>query len=794
MPKVSVVMPVYNGEKYLREAIDSIVAQTFTDWEFIIVNEFGSDDGSASIVAEYAKKDERFHLVQNEKKLGLAESLNVGFRQSKGEYIARMDADDLSHPERFAKQVVLLDANPHVGICGTWQHHFGKDTDWVHKPQTTSDGCMARLLFNCDLCHSTLMLRRKVIFEHNLFYDNSFSAEDYELWCRAMLVTDIVNIPEVLGEYRIGADNITASKKQMLDVESGQLVARNLQMALGITLDSADHELFQGWSNPFDKFPNEIRQIRLADFERILRKIYAVNNRKQFYREADLLTVLAGKWRWAKYHEPWDANREIAELSQIFDEDYKPSFKVRYRNFCAHNRTFGSKIKRICIVMLRPLARPFRRRIEGLLDNLEKNICDFVEDKTWDRYLRLSAELKKEYELAFMQMQSEINRLQEQLGVVSGTVDARILQAEQGINQTLDGQIWKAVQALTASTDERIWKAEQELTASTDARIWKAEQALTASTDTRIWKAEQALAASTDARIWKGELNLLSAIEMQAYKALKLMPQRRLAHLTVHLVEHCNLNCQCCDNFSPLASEEYADVAEMSRDFERLAELGGEIGYIELSGGEALLHPKIVEFISVARSNFSSTEIHIVSNGMLLPQMPDGFWKACADNNIIIVITKYPINLQIDAMEEKTRMFGVRWRYYDDTEEKTSFLAPFDLKGSQNKDRNFVNCFHANCCVYLKHGRIYSCSIAANVRHFNKYFDEHLPDGPENSISIYEATSMQQILDFISKPIPLCKYCDVTGRCFGLPWNTSKRRKGEWVSGIDDDEEKFIPE
>ena len=316
------------------------------------------------------------------------------------------------------------------------------------------------MLFNCDLCHSTLMLRREVVFAHNLFYDNSFGAEDYELWCRAMLVTDIVNIPEVLGEYRVSEDNITAGKMQMLDAESGRLVARNLQLALGITIDAADHELFQGWSNPFDRFSDNVRRTRLEDFEKILRKIYEVNRQKHFCGEADLLSVLAGKWRWAKYHEPWDMAREIAELDQIFDENYKPSFRVRYRNFCAHNRTFGAKVKKVCTVMLRPLARPFRRRIEGLLNNLEKNICDFVEDKTWDRYLRLSSELKKEYELAYIQMQSDINRLQEQLRAISGAVDARIWKAEQNINQTTDGRIWKAEQALTASTDGRIWKAE----------------------------------------------------------------------------------------------------------------------------------------------------------------------------------------------------------------------------------------------------------------------------------------------------------------------------------------------
>ncbi len=467
MPKVSVVMPVYNGAKHIKEAIDSVLAQTFADWDFWVINEYGSDDGSAEIVAEYAHKDSRFHLVQNEERLGLAESLNLGFRLSGGEYIARLDADDLAHPERFSKQVELLDNRPEVGICGTWQHHFGKDTDWIHKPQAAAENCRARLLFNCDLCHSTLMLRRSVVFEHNLFYDKSFYAEDYELWCRAMLVTDIVNIPEVLGEYRVGEDNITASKKQLLDVESGRLVGRSLEQSLGLHLTEEECELFRGWRNPFADCSGAERHSRLDSLEQVLRRIYEANQKKHFFADAALLSVLAAKWRWAKYDSPWDNFDEIGELSQIFDENYRPSFGLRYKNFCAHNKTLGAKGKKICVVMLRPLFRPFRRRIEGLLNNLERNICDFVEAKTWDRYLRLSGELKKEYADLCEQKQLEIEKLNNKLSAMEANIvsltNSRIWRAEQNINQVTDGRIWQAEQNINQVTDGRIWQAEKEI-------------------------------------------------------------------------------------------------------------------------------------------------------------------------------------------------------------------------------------------------------------------------------------------------------------------------------------------
>ena len=98
--------------------------------------------------------------------MGLAESLNKGFRLAKGEYLARLDADDLAHKERFEKQVEFMDRNPQIGICGTYQHHFGDGVDWTHCPPITNDECRARLLFNCDLCQTTLMWRREVILKN----------------------------------------------------------------------------------------------------------------------------------------------------------------------------------------------------------------------------------------------------------------------------------------------------------------------------------------------------------------------------------------------------------------------------------------------------------------------------------------------------------------------------------------------------------------------------------------------------------------------------------------------------
>jgi glycosyltransferase involved in cell wall biosynthesis len=127
MEKVSIVMPVYNGAKYIKESIKSILLQTYENFEFIIVNEFGSNDGSKEIIEEFAAKDSRIILIQNKKKEGISESLNIALRAATGEYIARMDSDDIAGKDRLKAQVDFLDKNPNIGLCGIQPEFFGEE-------------------------------------------------------------------------------------------------------------------------------------------------------------------------------------------------------------------------------------------------------------------------------------------------------------------------------------------------------------------------------------------------------------------------------------------------------------------------------------------------------------------------------------------------------------------------------------------------------------------------------------------------------------------------------------------
>jgi len=209
MARVTVLMPVYNGEKYLREAMESILNQTFRDFEFLIMND-GSQDQSVNIINSY--NDPRIRLIHNERNLGLIHTLNRGIEQAGGEYIARMDSDDISLPHRLSKQVDFMDRRPEIGICGAWIEYFMGLGDVIRLPITDGE-IKASLPVMCPLAHPTVMFRAAVVRRHGLWYSHDFPhAEDYELWRRAAGVTCFANIPEVLLKYRIHPGQICQTR------------------------------------------------------------------------------------------------------------------------------------------------------------------------------------------------------------------------------------------------------------------------------------------------------------------------------------------------------------------------------------------------------------------------------------------------------------------------------------------------------------------------------------------------------------------------------------------------------
>lgn len=190
-------MPVYNGEKYLSEAIDSILNQTFTDFEFLIIND-GSTDDSVKIIQSY--EDTRIRLIHNETNLKLIATLNKGIEVARGEYIARMDADDISLPDRLAKQFDFLNANSKVGVLGCAVKlidHSGSQDQIMRFP--SAHGFLRwSLFFYCPIAHPSVMMRRVLVSDAGGYRSTMLHVEDYDLWWRLSQKTRLSNLQEVL--------------------------------------------------------------------------------------------------------------------------------------------------------------------------------------------------------------------------------------------------------------------------------------------------------------------------------------------------------------------------------------------------------------------------------------------------------------------------------------------------------------------------------------------------------------------------------------------------------------------
>ena len=214
MPTISVIMPVYNAARYVKEAVESVLAQTLADFELIVVND-GSTDSSERVLRRLAAKDGRIKLISRPN-TGYVVALGEAIGVSRGQYLARMDADDVCLPERFAKQVALLDARPNVGVVGTSYDLIDARGRFLHTMrQPTSDDALQRacLAGSTPICHPTAMIRRS-LFDAVGGYDcGAFPAEDLDLWLRIGEHSQLACLPDVLLRYRLHAASISETKQ-----------------------------------------------------------------------------------------------------------------------------------------------------------------------------------------------------------------------------------------------------------------------------------------------------------------------------------------------------------------------------------------------------------------------------------------------------------------------------------------------------------------------------------------------------------------------------------------------------
>lgn len=294
-PVVSVVMSVYNAEKYLDAAIRSILEQTYNNFEFIIIND-GSNDRSLEIIKKYKNEDDRIVLISRENR-GLISSLNEGIVKARGEYIVRMDADDISLPFRIEKQLQVMEHEKDIVVCGSWINIFGENiNEKVARYFEYDKQIKANLLVSCCFAHPSVMIRKDAFTNNNILYDERFkNAEDYHLWTQLAKVGKFYNIPEILLKYRFLETSITRLSDKDCSKRYNVLkdIFKEALKAVDLSINEEDMKVHFIISDNARIKNNKIELKRIKNY---FDKILKASENKQVVDLTTLKQVLGRRW------------------------------------------------------------------------------------------------------------------------------------------------------------------------------------------------------------------------------------------------------------------------------------------------------------------------------------------------------------------------------------------------------------------------------------------------------------------------------------------------------------------
>lgn len=270
--------------------------------------------------------------------------------------------------------------------------------------------------------------------------------------------------------------------------------------------------------------------------------------------------------------------------------------------------------------------------------------------------------------------------------------------------------------------------------------------------------------------------NLLKPYGIEMLSVFTNPQKSRLDYIETHIVDHCNLKCKSCAVYSPIAPEKYENINDFENDFKELSKKI-DVACLRLMGGEPLLHPEIHQFLFISRKYFPFADIHIVTNGILLPNMNEIFWKACNENKIKIDISFYPPFIQhqqnyIHLIKEKQANIGF-------INNSSEFFHAYFTKNYNNDIIKTHNSCWQNNCVNLRSGHLVTCAMACYSDYLNNYFNQNLP--VERGINIHNSSG-DEIIDYLKNPVELCAYCDLDQRSRKVQsWDYSKKDVSEWI-------------
>lgn len=295
---ITVLMPIYNAGSYIKEAINSILTQTFNHFEFLIIDD-GSTDKSIETIRQY--NDPRIHLLINRSNLGLVNTLNIGLQEACGKYIARMDQDDYAEPMRLERQINFLDQHKDIGVLGTTSYIMSEEGKIIKiNPSLLNDmELKLQLLYQTPFAHGSVMIRRDILsFLHSPFYSRKTggNAEDYDFWSRLAPITKFANLPEPLYGWRdnpTGMSNSQSQKqatyvRQISQAYMNSTYGKNLLLEFSLPKIIYANELMHIHSMPFvckrkDSYTYLLYRISLMAWSKSLKKQSASLFAKAFF-------------------------------------------------------------------------------------------------------------------------------------------------------------------------------------------------------------------------------------------------------------------------------------------------------------------------------------------------------------------------------------------------------------------------------------------------------------------------------------------------------------------------------
>lgn len=293
-PQVTVLMPTYNGAKHLAATIDSVLAQTFADFEFLIINDASPDSGATrSIVNRF--DDSRIRYIELDKNLGIAAASNRGLALARGKYIARQDHDDLSHPNRLQRQIDHMEKHPEVGVCGTWAIYFNEGGRSKRKSYPVSSAEIKAQLFNrCTILHPSAVIRKSLLDEHQIQYNTDYATgNDLRLWLDCMPITEFHNIPEYLFSYRLHNQRASRTKKTSASQEARALFQSKLK-GIGFELAEQYQDLF--YHGVLKNRREALSLAELRQVELLLHDIMRANEQSGYFPKAEFREELGLLW------------------------------------------------------------------------------------------------------------------------------------------------------------------------------------------------------------------------------------------------------------------------------------------------------------------------------------------------------------------------------------------------------------------------------------------------------------------------------------------------------------------